>query len=416
MEIATLLFAYNRPYHTEKVLNALKINEIMPSKLIIFQDGLKESTNICDWEAVGQIIKQVDWCDVEIYIASVNKGLAESVIYGVTNALDTYDAVIVLEDDCVPHPQFMSYMISGLNKYVEKKQIYSVGGYAWPVVVQENGTDAYFTGRISSWGWGTWKDRWVQYERDYQMLAKIKNDDDLLTRFHIWGEDLESHLLGNVNGTCNSWAVFWALTVIKNKGYCLAPYQSLIENIGFDGSGVHCGTRKPEQNLRKWDECHDIVLPEKIEFPIECETGFSDFFAWTAPEVKLSYYNKVLANWAWIMQKDCSVAEYLLKQDICKVSVWGRGKICDLLQYALAEKVKILSIIESTPSLKEYKGIPVVRYEDIPQESQLIIVIPVYDIEKIRRKVVGVIQCEVVGIDKLLECCLLSQNEREQVV
>ena len=201
MDIATLLFTYNRPCHTEKVLNALKANEIKPSKLIIFQDGLKESTNICDWEAVGEIIKQIDWCDVELHISSVNKGLAASIIKGVTDAFDRYEAVIVLEDDCVPHPKFMSYMISGLTKYVEKEQVYSVGGSAWPVEVQENGTDAYFTERINSCGWGTWKNRWAQYERDYQMLAEIKKDEDLSTRFHIWGEDLESHLLGNINGT-----------------------------------------------------------------------------------------------------------------------------------------------------------------------------------------------------------------------
>lgn len=410
MDIATLLFTYNRPHHTEKVLNALKVNEIIPSKLIIFQDGTKESTNICDWEAVGQIVKQIDWCDVEIYISSVNKGLAESVITGVTCALNRYDAVIVLEDDCVPHPQFMSYMISGLNKYVEKKQVYSVGGYAWPVVVQKNGADAYFTGRISSWGWGTWKDRWAQYERDYLMLAKIKKEDELLTRFHIWGEDLESHLLGNVKGTCDSWAVFWALTVIKNEGYCLAPYQSLIENIGFDGSGVHCGMRKPEQNLCKWDKCHDIVLPEKIEFPIDCETEFSDFFAWTAPEVKLSCYNKILANWIWLMKKDFSVAEYLLKQDIYKVSVWGRGKLCDMLCSEFSNKIDIISIIESKPSVDEYKGIPVVSVGEIPAESQMIIVIPVYDMYRIQKKVDSMILHKIVGIDSLIDSSIYSMD------
>lgn len=406
MEIATLLFTYNRPRHTEKVLNALEMNENKPSKLIIFQDGLKESTNICEWEAVNRIINHVDWCDVEVYVSPINKGLAESVVNGVMYAFDGYDAVIVLEDDCVPHPKFMSYMISGLDKYVEKEQVYSIGGYAWPVEIQENGADAYFTGRISSWGWGTWKNRWAQYKQDYQMLAEIKKNDDLLTRFHIWGEDLEGHLLGNVKGTCNSWAVFWALTVIKNKGYCLAPYQSLIENIGYDGSGTHCATKKLDQNLRKWDNHQDMVLPEKIEFPIESESVFSNYFSWTSAEVRLSCYNKVLANWICLMQKGISIVDYLLKQDIHVISIWGRGKLFDLLWCELADKIKVVSIVESNPLADEYRGISVVTAADIPSGTQLIIVIPIYDMEKIQAKASDAVKCKIVGIDNLIEDCM----------
>lgn len=56
-----------------------------------------------------------------------------------------YDAVIVLEDDCVTHPAFMTFMLQALNQYQNKKDVYSVSGYAYPVDVQSNGTDAYFT-------------------------------------------------------------------------------------------------------------------------------------------------------------------------------------------------------------------------------------------------------------------------------
>ena len=410
MDIATLLFTYNRPCHTEKVLNALKANEIKPSKLIIFQDGLKESTNICDWEAVGEIIKQIDWCDVELHISSVNKGLAASIIKGVTDAFDRYEAVIVLEDDCVPHPKFMSYMISGLTKYVEKEQVYSVGGSAWPVEVQENGTDAYFTERINSCGWGTWKNRWAQYERDYQMLAEIKKDEDLSARFHIWGEDLESHLLGNIKGTCNSWAVFWALTVIKKKGYCLAPYQSLIENIGFDGSGVHCGIRKEEQNLRKWDDCRDMDLPDIVEFPDGYETNFSEYFSWVSPETKLACYNNIMVNWLQLMREGVYISEELLKRGIYNVSIWGKGKLCNFLLLEFKDRVKVLSIIESHPSSDEYQGIKIVDETTVPEETQMIIVIPVYDLKKIIRKTDNLWQYKIVGIDWLIRGGLLSKK------
>ena len=67
-------------------------------------------------------------------------------------------------------------------------------------------------------------------------------DKDLSRHLAIWGSDLEKVLLGNIRGTTNSWAVFWALSVIERKGICIYPYCSLIKNIGMDGTGVHCGT------------------------------------------------------------------------------------------------------------------------------------------------------------------------------
>ena len=45
MKIAIALFVYDRSYHTNKVLEALKENTVLPEKLFIFQDGIKPETN-----------------------------------------------------------------------------------------------------------------------------------------------------------------------------------------------------------------------------------------------------------------------------------------------------------------------------------------------------------------------------------
>lgn len=410
MRIGTVLFVYQRDEHSRKVLEALSQNDVLPEKLYIFQDGMTEKTDYFRWNKVRELIQDIGWCDTEVCISPQNKGLARSVIDGVNYALQDCDAVIVLEDDCVPHPKFMSFMVSALNKYAEKEQVYSISGYAWPVEVQKNETDAYFTGRISSWGWGTWKNRWSKYESDYQMLAKIKKDADLSDQFHVWGEDLESHLLGNVKGTCNSWAVFWALTVIKNKGFCLAPYQSLIENIGFDGTGVHCGADKIQQKLRRWDDCQDMILPEAVEFPVGYRMSFSRHFAWVSPELKLSCYNKILTEWIQLMQQKISMREVLIKNNITKVSVWGKGRICDLLLQEFHDGIDVISIIESSPSMDEYNGIKVVDVTGISNETQVVIIIPIYDMEKILAITKDAVTCRMLGIDGLLAQCLSSKD------
>lgn len=137
MKVATILFTYNRGEHTRKVLESLKNNTILPSKLYIFQDGMKDSTDTAAWENVGKIIEEVDWCETQIHRSDINRGVAASEISGITQVLQENDAVIVLEDDCVVHPVFMKYMLDGLNKYEKNERVYTVGACAWPVSLQK---------------------------------------------------------------------------------------------------------------------------------------------------------------------------------------------------------------------------------------------------------------------------------------
>lgn len=402
MKIATVIFTYNRSVHIRKVLEALKKNDTLPGKLILFQDGLKNELHCDEWKRVNQVIKAIDWCDSEVVVSNYNKGLADSVVDGLNYVFKYFDAAIVLEDDCVTHPQFMSYMTDSLEKYNDNKNVYSIGGYGWPVDVKDNGADAYFTQRISSWGWGTWKDRWSYYKRDYRILSRIKKSAASEKRFHSWGEDLEGHLMGNVSGIYDSWAVFWALTVIERDGYCLAPYQSLIDNIGFDGTGVHCQKKKTDIRLREKSNRERLILPDKIEVPIGARENFERYFSWTAPAEKMSCYNKILAGWIQKMQEGKSIGDDLLKRGIKKLSIWGKGRICDLLLHELKDKVEVLSIIESKPKEEYYNKIPIVQIEDLQKECQLIIVIPVYDMKQILFQVDSQCKKDVVGIDELI--------------
>ena len=384
MKIATILFTYNRSRHTKQVLEALSKNTILPQKLYIFQDGLKKITNQEEWEAVSDVIRDVSWCDVEITRSERNKGLANSIKSGVSKVLQLYDAVIVLEDDCVPHPQFMEYMIKALKKYEPYKQVYHIGASSEPVDVEENGTDAYFMGRINSWGWGTWKDRWEQFCNDYTMIAQIKRDEHLYKWFKLWGEDTEGCVLGNIDGTSDSWAAFWALTVMMKKGYCMAPYESFITNIGFDNTGVHSKDSQPVLKLRSNDKLLEITLPDKIEFVNNYQKSFANYYPWTNPVVKNAYYKETVLNLLEISQKKIGMANYLKERRIQNITIWGRGRITDYIIEALRMEIEIVAITETHLTGREYRGIPLIDWKDLPRNSSLIIVIPGFDIERIK--------------------------------
>lgn len=402
MKIATLLFTYNRSFHTEQVINALRQNIEMPQKLFIFQDGIKQDKDLAEWQKVNSLINNIDWCDREIIVSDYNKGLADSIISGIEYAFREYDAIIVLEDDCVPHYSFMTFMNESLHRYQDTKEVYSVSGYAYPIEIADNGMDAYFCRRASSWGWGTWKNRWVYYKQDYKILGRIKNDAELAEQLHFWGADLEGQLLGNVYGKYNSWAVFWACTVIEQKGFCLSPYRSLIRNIGFDGTGVHCGVEEIGQCVYEKTRRSQFKLPAKTEFPPGCELAYSFFFSWTSPERRLASNNKELLKWIdYLTGGEDKLADKLLRKGIHKCSIWGKGKLCDLLLNEFSGKIEVLSVIESHPKEDRYKDFPIVSINNIPDETQLIIVIPTYDFQKIKNMAEKSVKCEINSLDEI---------------
>lgn len=294
MKIATLLFTYYRSYHTRQVISALKHSTILPQKLFVFQDGLKQGDDEIQWRDVNRIVNSIDWCDKEVIVSKYNKGLAASIVSGINYVFEKYDAVIVLEDDCVPTANFLDFMQQCFEKYENRKEVYSVSGYSWPILLKKMEYDVYGCGRISSWGWGTWKDRWNLYKKDYELVSKMKNEKSASANLAIWGADLENTLVGNVRGTEDSWAVFWALNVISKEGICINPYESFIRNIGMDGSGVHCGVTDRFEVKCIDEKRKEFYLPEIITVLDDTKKAFISLYGnYTAINNQINNRRKV---------------------------------------------------------------------------------------------------------------------------
>lgn len=402
MNIGIIVFAYNRSQHLEKVLEGLRKNEGI-SKLYIFQDGLKCEQHLDEWERTQQVIKTIDWCEVAYHQSAYNKGLARSIVDGINMVFENNDAVVVLEDDCVPHFLFMNYITKCLEKYQENRKVFSINGYAWDLDIERNGTDAYFAGRFCSWGWATWKDRWMLYEQDYRILTKIRKDAQKSCRLDIWARDAEKSLFGNVHGTCDSWAVFWGLKCIEQEMLCVAPYESFIDNIGCDGSGIHCGKKVLNTSMQRANASRKIKLPDIVEVPENCEVAYADRFYWVSPEIKLSCYNNILLQWNILLQKERRIVDYFIERDFNCIAIWGKGNLCKLVLNELRNKVTVKCIIESKVSGGQYKGMPVINPDCVPSEIEAIVVIPIYDMERIKKRKNNNYKNKLIGIDEILQ-------------
>ena len=138
----------------------------------------------------------------------------------------------------------------------------------------------FFYNQTSCWGWATWRDRWLHFDRDASNLhSKLVSVNFNHSHFNI--EDSQSflqQLTSNINGTLNSWAIKWHASVYLRKGLCLHPSRSLVRNIGFDNMGTHCSTDIYEFSKQKIAQSPVNVCRIKFEESKLARTRISRFY------------------------------------------------------------------------------------------------------------------------------------------
>jgi len=248
MPVPIILFVYNRPDHTRKTVEALARNELaQESELWVFSDGPKNSAAS---EMVGEVREYIHslpdsglFAKVDIIESQRNKGLAESIITGVTKVINAFGCAIVLEDDLVTAPDFLKFMNACLDYYKDDKKVGSISGYSPTKVIPDDyHHSVYLLSRSCSLGWATWIDRWQQVDWDVTDFDQFKKDTNARKRFDECGSDRFDRLRRQLELGANSWSIrfgYWQFRCGMNTVY---PVVTRLRNIGNDGSGVHDGT------------------------------------------------------------------------------------------------------------------------------------------------------------------------------
>lgn len=261
-----IIFVYNRADHFVQVYNALSAcKEAKDSDLFIFSDGAKneagkEKVNEVR-TAVAAIKDSGDFKSVTITESPVNKGLAASVISGVTEVINKYGKTIVVEDDCKVSPFFLSFMNNALDYYENNKKIGSIAGYTPMIDLPDDyQNDVFAAYRSCSWTWATWKDRWDGIDWELKEIKDFYNSPKLIRRLNSNGSDRFMRLYRQTKGNGSSWSVRFGAHLVKNNLLTVYPRFSYNSNIGCDESGVHS---KSEDN-----EKMRVDLSKAIENPV----------------------------------------------------------------------------------------------------------------------------------------------------
>ena len=274
---AVCLFVYNRPNHTRQVLEGLARNRI--PHLYVFHDALKAGHDPAPHREVASLIAGISFCQVTIETSAANRGVDRSIVAGVNRVLEKNDAVIVLEDDCVPSSTFTDYILFCLNQFEGDPSVFSISGYGMKSLEKAGTSDAYFSPLPSSWGWATWKDRWSKYDPQNQDWKKILKDKKEKARFDLPGNLFSNLLTRQSRGEIEVWDILWYATHFQYGGTAIWPVKSKIKNIGMDGSGVHCVVNdKIDVVLSDDFDAQNFHFPTDRSFTPELKAAFHQVY------------------------------------------------------------------------------------------------------------------------------------------
>ncbi len=288
-------FAYKRPEHTRRALTALRHCEgAMSSELYLFCDGPRSKAEVPLVAEVRAIAASQPWCGrVEVIAQPQNRGLARSLIAGITRLCQSHGRVIVIEDDLILAPQCLTYLNAALEQYALAETVMQVSGYMFPM--QRATMAACFLPLTTSWGWATWARAWDPFSRHQtadanwdavteQDFQRLQHNSALRHQFNLAGAyDYFGMLQAQRAGQLDAWDIRWYLHVFLRRGLVLFPGRSLVQNLGFDGSGTHCGTLSQFHTSLDSDELPS--LPTELTIDQTCLQQVRDFLKQRRPGV-----------------------------------------------------------------------------------------------------------------------------------
>ena len=238
-----IVFAFNRLTPLKACIESLLTNsEATDSDLFVFVDGPRPGKD-GEKEKVSQVISYVKeisgFKSLKYHFLETNRGLAASIIDGVSQVMELYGKVIVLEDDLVVGKNFLSFMNQCIDRYEKEARVFSICGYSNIInMPKDYRYDGYFCPRSYSWGWATWKDRWESVDWKLENWDCVKQN---AKAFNKWGgSDCFGMLRNWKEGRIQSWAIRFCYSQFIQNKLSLFPRVSHIDNEGFDGQGTNC--------------------------------------------------------------------------------------------------------------------------------------------------------------------------------
>lgn len=259
------LFIYRRPDHVHRTIKSLQACDgFEESPLFVFADGPRTETETSAVRATRAAARELLGDRAVFVEQDRNRGLADSVIAGVTELCERFGAVVVVEDDLILHRRFLRFLNEGLERYRDEPRVMQISGHMFDVHSLKRQEEALFLPLTTSWGWATWQRAWRLFDHEAEGWEHRLQDPAQRLRFDLDGNYPYSEMLQRQqSGKVDSWAIRWQYTLFTHDGLGLFPPRALVTNAGFDRSGTHGRLSLPATGEGPADSA-DFALPSTI--------------------------------------------------------------------------------------------------------------------------------------------------------
>jgi hypothetical protein len=268
---AVLFLVFNRPDTTRRVFE--QIRRARPPRLYVAADGPRPARagEVALCERVRAIATGVDWpCQVHTLFRDENLGCRVAVSAAIGWFFEHEEEGIILEDDCLPAPDFFRYCAFALARWRHEPEVMHVGGTVY--VDYTAGTESVvFSKLVPITGWATWRRAWRLYDPS---MARINELGRLPLRqwYRSQAGNVRRAIRQIHERQINAWGARWVLTVLVNGGHTVLPRANLISNIGYEATGTNTTFDSHLANLPLGGLPVHLTAPHTIaSFPLHDE-------------------------------------------------------------------------------------------------------------------------------------------------
>lgn len=242
LDIPVLFVIYRRPVVTRRVFAAIAAAE--PRRLFIAADGPATIGDRDGCHEARAVASRIDWeCEVSHDFSEENLGLNRRMISAIDWVFRQSESAIVVEDDCLPHPDFFRFCSSMLERYRHDPRVMHVSGECYRT--ERVGAESYFFSKYPlAWGWGTWQRAWSRFDArmktwpEFRMQPAAQALFDSEDEREYWTSTFDLLQREQAAGRIGSWDYAWYYACMAH-GLSIHPAVNLVSNIGSGPLASH---------------------------------------------------------------------------------------------------------------------------------------------------------------------------------
>ncbi len=277
MQTAVLFLIFNRPDTASQVFEAIR--RARPPRLYVAADGPRKErpgeAELC--RRTREIVNGVDWeCEVHTLFRDENLGCGRAVSGAIGWFFSQEPEGIVLEDDCLPHPDFFPYCEELLARYRDDRRVAFISGNNFDFGTPDRRTSYYFSAYSHVWGWAAWRRSWELYDFSLagrtlpEFRAVLRNLFLTPTERRHWENIFMKMKLGKID----TWDYQFSISLMSAGALCIIPAVPLIRNIGFTPDATHTTQEDLRLSQRLTGPILPLVHPDRVEQDKEADRRY----------------------------------------------------------------------------------------------------------------------------------------------